>query len=293
MEAREVQPFLPTIARARAAGIELRVDRGVLHRERSLLEEEPEEEEQWLALIVRAKVVRRDCWSRESDVSAARLGTLLRERPPVPDDFTGQIFVVLEELRTPEARPCTYCSTSPGRALCGVCGGEGRMLVRRGEDSVYVSCTGCQGAGTLTCSVCDGSAWAHGVVLEHGEDAVHALDHVFLPALPEAVAQPLREHLATWTSFPPALAYDLYIERAAGAPYRSAAPTEPQRWGHLLGTVADEARDHIARLGRGEVVKQQIDAATVPVRIARYRGKAVAAFAPTEAGEVVAFAGFE
>lgn len=293
MDARDVQPFLPTIERARAPGLELRVDRGILHRERSLLEEEPVETERWLALIVRAKVVSRDCWSRESDVSAARLATLLRERPAVRDDFTGQIFVVLEELRTPEAQPCSHCSTTPGRALCGVCGGEGRIFEQRGRDRVSVPCGGCQGEGSLVCSSCDGSAWAHRVMLEHGEDSVHALDHVFLPPLPRAVEAALRDHLERWSVFPDALKYDLYVERGHGAPYRSAVPTEPQRWTYLLGDVADEARAHITRLGRGELVKQSIEAATVPVLVAKYRRKAVAAFAPTETGGDVAFAGFE
>ena len=292
MDARDVQPFLPSVEQARTAGLELRVDRGMLHRERSLLEEEPVETEQWLALIVRAKVVRRSSWSRESDVSAARLATLLREPPPVCDDFTGQIFAVLEELRTPEAQPCTHCSASPGRTLCGVCGGEGRFFERRGEDQVSVPCAGCQGEGSLVCSACDGTAWAHRVLLEHGEDSVHALDHVFLPPLPGAVEAALRDHLERWSVLPDALGYDLYVERGHGAPYRSAAPTEPHRWTYRLGDVADEARAHITRLGRGELVKQSIEAATVPVLVGKYRGKAVAAFAPTETGGVVAFAGF-
>lgn len=299
VDPRDVQPFLPSIERAKSAGVELKVDRGLLHRERSLIDETPVAERRCLAFIVRARLVTRQAWTAESEVSEARFATLDRQAPTARDDVASSSFRVLREVLTPEPESCSFCRTSPGEALCTVCGGTGRMMVTRGDGpggsrEHSVPCAGCGASGKTICGTCDGSARTHRVVLEQCEDTLVAFDCVFLPVLASALEEPLKDHFAAWTVLPAPLAYDLEEgdSGSGGAPYRSGAPGEPERWGYLLGDAARGARESVARFSAGHVVSQQIAAVSVPLLLVEYEREAVAVISPTSDGGVVGFAGF-
>lgn len=287
--------LLPSPERAREAGVEVRVDAGLFHRERSLLEEEPEAQRRVLALVARAIVVGRESWIDRTEVSPGRVAALPTSPPPVRADLEEQTFVVLRALLTDEPARCSHCGATPGWSLCSVCGGQGVVYEVRGSDryrrEVAVPCYGCTGAGSLPCSPCDGTGLTHRVELERGEDSVHGLEHVFLPPLAGELAARLSDHLLGWDPLPEPLRFDPFDEAPprGGTPYRSAAPGEPGRWGFALGGVADDCRRTLARLGRGERVHRALEAHTVPLLVLEYARGATAVLAPGPDGTVAGF----
>lgn len=279
--------FLPSVERAKAAGLEIRVDRGVLRRERSLLEETPAEERRMLAIVVRGRVLHRNSWQRSEELTPRRLATLPRTRPPVGEDFTAQRFAFVVRVQTPE-RSCPHCSSTPGRAICTACHGQGLFFVS--SDRPPDRCDPCNGSGFGPCGSCEGSARTHAVLMEYGEDQVAAVWQTFTPELPAEVDHALRVHFDAWPTFPDALAHDLESPASGGAPYRSNADAAPRRWGFSLLDARD-ARAMLARVRR-ESACHAVQAFTVPILVLVYGGGAIAVIAPAPDGGVVGFGGF-
>lgn len=283
-----VDALLPSTERARADGVTIKVDRGWLHRERSLLESTPVEEQRLLAVAVRGRFVHRTTWSNVEELGSARLAALPTVRPPLADGFASQRFTVAAEIRT-GSHPCPHCSLTPGRATCARCSGQGYLGT---DDSGRPAgpCDRCETSGTIACSSCDATARSQTVLVEYGEDQISSVARTFVPPLPADLGDPLGAHIDAWADLPEALAYQLDSHAAAGAPYRSAVHEGLRRWGFVLDDARD-ARTLVARLRDG-TEKHAVRAYTIPVLVLYYDDDAAAVLAPGPGGGVVGFGGF-
>lgn len=248
-----VAPWVPSLEEARASGCEANVRRWL--RSFDLLTRKPVKVTAWVALRVEARAVVRRTRRERVEISA-RLA-VPGAMPPAPTHFGARVshFVVTEvEGRLDHA--CTGCTFEPGRQLCGVCGGQGVIVMdgTRGRRLTRAcTCT----RGTLLCSTCEGSGRARFVQAIYVDDETDSLAVVRVPAV---VPGPIYDLIDAIQSGPGPDELRFSVKQALGSgPYRDSAPGEQSAWGFDMGNTAKNVSGILDRfLGRQTYASEAI-----------------------------------
>lgn len=163
--------FVPTLARV-WAGFD---DVGPTRVPKELLYERDLEERRLAAILLVARVLRREAWEETVDASVRLAGALPTEVPPIPDGYIEQASGIRVGPAL-ELRPCTMCDIRrPGANACHHCGGSGLLA---GD---LERCGACGGGGFVTCSACEGAKQTVSLRLRHVTDRLVALRDTFVP----------------------------------------------------------------------------------------------------------------
>jgi hypothetical protein len=249
---------LPTLERARSEGyVPLDLDRG----EVDLLPGEPTVQRRLAALVVRARVVRREVRDDLTEMSPRRAAALLGEMPVAPTNFTSQSYLVRLQAEGGPGLACTSCDVRRvGYNACHRCGGSGWLRVDQ-------RCSACLD-GFILCASCDGSLVTVAVELRHVDDVALSLQDVFVPEafryVPGLFAVPrLLRELLEFADPPMALAFPL-VARPQGSAYRDTVrreEAEPVFHGHRFEDAMDTARRALRAM-----LKPKTEAVLVDVR---------------------------
>lgn len=238
-----VQPWVPSLEEARESGCEASVRRWL--RSFDLLTRPPVRVSAWAAVRVEARALVRRTRSERVELPA-RLA-VPGAMPQPPTEWGGRVsnFVVVEvEGRIDHA--CTGCPYQPGRQLCGICGGEGVIVIdSSGDRARDCSCTD----GTLVCATCEGSGRARFVQALYVDDETDTLSIVRVPS---PVPGPIYDLIDAVQSGPAPDALRFSTQQALGSgPYRDSAPGEASAWGFSLSNTAKTVTAMVDRfLGR-------------------------------------------
>lgn len=253
----EASLFLPTLERARREGyVPLDADAG----NRALLPGEPVAQRRLAALVVRARIVRREVRDDVTEMSPRRAARLLGEIPPAPQVFMSQSYVVRLQSEGGPGLACTSCDPRRvGYNACHSCGGSGWL-------SLALPCLACRD-GFIVCAACDGSLVTVAVEVRQVDDVDLSLDDVFVPEafryVPALFAVPrlLRELLKD-ADPPLSLAFPL-VSRPQESAYRDAVrrEAEPVFHGHRFEDAMDTARRSLRAM-----LKPKTEAVLVDVR---------------------------
>lgn len=231
-------PFVPTLERARAAGV-------------PLPDGEPIAQERWSALVVLAAVLRRRSWKDEIFQDPKNVAHLPRGAPPAPTGFVAATHVVVEEVAP--AGTCSICAETPGFRKCRICGGAGKL---RGRNPPVV-CS-CGGTGKVPCPTCQQLAAISRIALRYYQDEPRLLRELYLPSHlpchpPLFTLESALEQSANIALDPPKdlRCHDL-TGRTAGTAYRGGERVvRPTFHGHDFGDTIDRALEAIGTLGAG------------------------------------------
>lgn len=199
------------------------------------------------AVLVSARVVQRSSWTDQVEVSEKTFAELVAAQPPEPSFAEAGVvrFRGLEPgSRSARPQKCGLCFATPGRETCRICGGTGRG----GEGEEAVACTHCE-SGKRPCTTCDGTTVSLLVRVVYGEDTVRSVPHIFLPAIPFELREPLTKFFQARPSVPDALLLDLTEDFAAADPYRGRRGND-EIHGHRADAALAGARHYIERLER-------------------------------------------
>jgi hypothetical protein len=230
--------FLPTLERARTEGyVPLDPNRGGA----VLLPGEPVVTRRLAALVVRARVVRREVRDDLTEMSPRRAAALPGEMPAVPREFASQSYLVRLQAEGGPGLACTSCDIRRvGYNACHRCGGSGWLHADQ-------RCSACLD-GFILCASCDGSLVTVAVELRHVDDVSLALRDVFLPEafryVPALFEVPrLLRDLLEDADPPMTLAFPL-VTRPQGSAYRDAVRREPEPvfHGHRFEDAMETAR---------------------------------------------------
>lgn len=247
---------MPTLERARSEGY-VPLDPG--GDEVALLPGEPVAQRRLAALVVRARVVRREVRDDLTEMSPRRAAGLLDELPPAPLVFASNSYVV--RLRVDDdPSACTHCDIRrPGSTACPTCDGSGFAVLG-------LACSACKD-GFVACVACDGTGAMVAVELRHIDDVDLALRDVFVPEafryVPALFTVPgLLRDLLEDADPPMALAFPL-VSRPQGSAYRDAVrrELEPEFHGHRFEDAMDTARRSLQAM-----LKPKTEAVLVDVR---------------------------
>jgi len=269
--------MLPTIDGARADGVEAIIRSFGGLRRRDLLAETPTKERKLAALVVVAKVVRREVVEGRLTFGEVEYARAQQGMPAAGDyDVDGTTLVIRE---VGERTTCPDCAMQPGSMSCAVCGGSGdvedpypypyanRARVNLGPR--MLPCTACGATGTVTCASCGGSARALEVLAARVSDRGAEVDHIYGPELSLTELDELRALGAG--ELPAALSVNLEPRREGGA-YRD-APARYALHGHDYEAAIALARGALAGLGgASEVAKQETSIHAWPYLRLTYKG---------------------
>jgi hypothetical protein len=262
--------FVPTMERARS-GFD---DVGPISVPAELLTDENLEERRLAAILLIARVLRREAWEESVDASARLAGALPTEVPPIPEGYVEQASVIRVGPAL-ELHPCTMCDVRrPGYQACHHCGGSGYLT------GTMESCGACgpasdsragRGEGFIVCSACEGAKETVSLRVRHVTDRLVSLSDVFVPealryahglfgfdgALGTAVGE-LRAP-------PEELRFDLLATETTSA-YRGAQRrADPTFHGHDFDDALGRARSALRGMaGRGTVLRYEFAAFAVP-----------------------------
>jgi hypothetical protein len=203
--------------------------------------------ERFVAILVSARVNVRSTWSDDVEVSEAVFEKLAQQAAPVPSVTQRapiKFKMLAPESRAAKSRKCGSCFATPGRRVCSICGGSGRIMV--GDDSER--CSACQG-GYSDCMACDGTGKSRAVKVIFGEDSVRPAAHIFVPNVPTALKELLFDFFRKRGSVPDALTVDLSRDFAGADAYRGRRGHDEIR-GHRADSCVAQARVYVERLDK-------------------------------------------
>lgn len=282
---------LPTLERARAAGLRVRSSPAwQFWRRSNVLAKEPGHLEKLGALWLDARLLIRSTRNSVEHVGPRTMAALARgEAEPKGEQNTQYISALLD----PSALACTFCSMSPGKSYCAACGGEGYRMEQRvdyqgNSREVRVSCEACHASGRVECGSCDGSATSQRVDMVWVEDSWKTLRYLYVPALPFALENAVREYAESVESWPANLAMPLEEQLISG-PYRS-GPTRVEEFrGFVVDGPIDKARDMVDSIrGGGRVLSADVNAYVLPLLHAIFGGIEVVIHHQVDGGMAVA-----
>lgn len=252
--------FIPTLARARQAGL-------------PLPDGEPFEQEKWSGLFVIAAVLRRRSWKEDiyaTEEAVARLGS---GPPAPPETFAAQSAAAVESIG--EVTPCVACSLSPGKRRCRVCNGTSFVREPRQKAPVRCSCT----MGYVPCPNCFGKASTHRITLRYYEDTPAMMRELWIPSHlpcypPLFGLEGAMEEAVVLAQEPPEelRCHDL-TGRVGGSAYRGGTKqVRPSFEGHDFGDTIDRALEQLKALGGGfQVSRYEVRAYAWPLLRLRYQ----------------------
>jgi hypothetical protein len=255
--------FLPTLDRARAAGL-------------SLPPGEPEAQHRVAALVVIGTILRRESWDEEMELGGQIFASLQMGDPPVPQMFIEQSFQRL--VKVIETHPCRMCNVHPGHSACRICGGSGQI-------DFFTQCS-CRG-GFVLCRTCLGSKISNQVRIRYLHDRSISLREVYVPSafthVPALFSfERALEKIVDIRVDPPEClrCHDLSPRTAGATAYRGGGrETPPDFRGHDFTDTIDKALKSLAALGKGgAVILYEIRAYAWPVLWLHYQAHDVAIF---------------
>lgn len=231
-----VLPYLPTLEQARAGCLPLDPDGSF-----ELPEGEPSAIRRLAAMVVIARVVRRETREEDTETSISRASYMLKEMPPAPRDYVEQSYLVRLRGDSAAGRPCTACDVRrPGYTICHRCGGTRQILPME-------SCTACD-EGFILCATCDGTAEIINVEVRYVNDVPLFYRDTFVPEafryIPSMFSVPtLIRALLAGVDPPMALAVPL-MGKVQGTAYRDAkrGEVDPVFHGHRFEDAIEAAR---------------------------------------------------
>lgn len=268
------QPYLPTLDRARSAGL-------------PLPKSEPSEQQRLVILIVHAALIRRRSWAEDTLLEATVGSKVSREPPPTPKEFTHGSYVQLERELTVE--DCPACAETPGLRTCRVCGGTGVLSIR----NIKCSCDG----GYVACSVCGGEKHSKRVRVRYFSDEPLWFREAYVPtAVTHAPAlfsfESSFERSIGLDVMPPEClrCHDL-SDRVSGTAYRGGNKKQkPDFKGHDFSDTIDKALAGLAQLTAGAAVPlYDIRAYAWPILWLRYGSTSDVAVFTDRGGSLQAF----
>jgi hypothetical protein len=232
-----VVPYLPTLAGAREGCVPLDPEGSF-----ELPEGEPSAVRRLAAMVVSARVVRRETRDEETEVSIARASYMLKEMPPAPREYLEQSYLIRLRGDSAAGRPCTGCDIRRrGSTICHCCGGTGRRL------DPPAPCTACD-EGFILCAMCDGTGEIISAEVRYVNDVPIWYRDTFIPEafryLPSMFSVPtLLRALLAEVDPPMALAVPL-MGKMQGSAYRDAKRSEadPVFHGHRFEDAIEAAR---------------------------------------------------
>ncbi len=231
-------PFVPSLERARAAGLPLPPG-------------EPTAQERWSALVVLATILRRRSWKDEIYQHPSNVAHLPRGTPPEPKGFAAATHVVVEDIAA--SGGCPDCAATPGLRDCRVCKGTGAVLA----GGATARCS-CGGSGKIPCPTCKRIGTISRIALRYYEDEPRWMRELYLPShlpchAPLFHLEAAMEQCADLSLDPPEelRCHDL-TGRTAGTTYRGGERVvRPTFHGHDFGDTIDRALEAIRALGAG------------------------------------------
>lgn len=266
-------PFVPTLDRARAAGLPLPLD-------------PPIAEERWSALVVIATILRRRSWKEEIFRHPDSVAHIPRKPPVEPDMLGPGTHVAVEDIG--DLGRCPDCADTPGLRKCRVCGGTGALRVGRGA----YPCS-CGGTGRVACPTCLRQGTTHRIVLRYYEDEPRWMKEFYVPShlpchAPLFGLEGAMEQTANIIAEAPPedlRCHDL-TGRAAGSAYRGGERlVRPTFYGHDFGDTIERAMTAIAALSAGgKALRYDIRAYAWPLLRLQFAGQT-----PDRPDEVVVY----
>lgn len=235
-------PFLPTLEMAREGTVPLDPEGSF-----ELPDGEPSAVRRLAALVVLARVVRRETREEETEVSINRASYMLKEMPPAPQDYIEKGYLVRLRGDSAAGKVCTGCDIRRrGYTICHLCGGTSWL-------SPAERCTACD-QGFILCATCDGTGEIIDVAVRYVNDVPLWFRDTFVPEafryVPAMFSFPtlLRALLAD-VSPPMALAVPL-SGKVQGSAYRDARRSEadPVFHGHRFEDALETARRSLRSL---------------------------------------------
>jgi hypothetical protein len=229
-------PYLPTLERAREGCLPLDPEGSF-----ELPEGEPSAVRRLAAMVVLARVVRRETREEETEVSIARASYMLNAMPPAPREYLEQSYLVRLRGDSAAGRPCTSCDIRrKGYTICHLCGGTAQL-------HPDTPCTSCD-EGFILCATCDGTGEVISAEVRYVNDVPLWYRDTFVPEafryVPSMFSVPtlLRALLAD-VDPPMALAVPL-MGKMQGSAYRDAKRSEvdPVFHGHRFEDAIEAAR---------------------------------------------------
>ena len=231
-------PFLPTLDRARAAGLDLPPG-------------EPERQHRITALVVLGEVLRRRSWEEEAELGGDIYASLKMGEPPIPHIFVEQSHQRIVQVL--DTHPCKICFLQPGFSVCRICHGTGWL------PAFWQHCSCAR--GHVRCTTCQGTLTSHRVRVRYFQDRSMVIREVYVPSMLAHVPalfsfEGAFERLIDPRSDPPEglRCHDL-SPRTQETAYRGGGrQTPPDFHGHDFGDTIDKALASLAALGRGGTV---------------------------------------
>lgn len=265
--------FVPTIERARASLFDV----GPVGTSPELLQHSVEER-RFAAILIVARVLRREAWEEPIEMSERRAATMGTEIPEVPASYVEQ-SAILRVSPALELRDCSMCDVrKPGFTACATCGGSGR-------DSLEgAPCPGCGGERFIVCSVCEGAKRTVRIRVRHVSDRDVSLRDLFLP---KAIAfargmfgfeSTLSGAIAAEATPPPEeLRFDLFATETSSAYRGVQRRVDPTFRGFAFEDALERARTALRGMaGKGTVVRYEFAAYAFPLLWLREKSSASA-----------------
>jgi hypothetical protein len=266
----EQRLFVPSRERARAEGLTGRRRMRWLPFGVDLLASEPDEEIALATVIVEAKVLAREVRDKTIQVPARLLAGMSAAPFPVPTELRAKLRQQLLE-RAAEQSDCATCEYPRGKVSCTSCGGRGKVLKQRGENTVVVPCPACQG-GYVACPTCEGEGAAFTVRVREAQERVHELHYAYVPTMVDALEIDLGTAFDRLPPLPACLRFDPLPERQSSAYRGERGEIDKTFLGHAFGDALTRATRAIAGLGApGEALLREVRTYAWPLLWLRYR----------------------
>jgi hypothetical protein len=266
------ETFLPSVERARTEGLVARAKLWLLPIATDLLGRTPTEQHAVAAVVLRARVERRNVEQRVIQLPTDEVLSLPANPKPAPKGFVTERHRYLIE-RDPGPSDCEVCELKPGQMPCVVCGGTGVIHTTDAQgNQVTRSCYSCK-AGFVTCTTCAGSGTAVHCTVGVVDDHEASLDYTYVPAMTLDLELAVGALLDAEVQPPDCLKVGFELKTARSA-YRGATKqVEAKHLGHHYGTPLDSARSAVRGLGLpGEFVGHDIQVFAWPILWLRYGG---------------------
>jgi len=269
----EVEPYLPSVERAKAGGLSLKTRVWLqAGREVDLLDVEPTDQQRLAMVALDATVLHRDGWEETKEMSEHLVSISPMGVPPAPDTMIAKSHHVIREVLDAGPRICTMCSVRPGMELCAICGGRGvREIPVANNAQALVPCETCHGGGFVKCSTCDGSTRVLRARVRYVDDRINTLQYLYVPSMTLPIESALDQHFERWRRPPECLRFDP-APREAGGPYRGGPAAEPSFHGHRFGDALQRAlRAARGLAGSGEILRQELKTYAWPILWLKYK----------------------
>lgn len=262
-----IERWLPTVERARALG-PIVVERGWFRSDLNLWDAKLTQVDPLAGILMRGRILRRDAWETDEELSVARWQQLVARAAPDPRSFVEARY--LRVLHSDGDGPCSHCAPgAPGQTACVACNGAG-VVVDNADVPLTLACRFCNG-GLVLCAHCDGAGRAVKARVEYIDQRVEGWSSLVLPDVATKLSWWLHERLQPSIELPEELRFPLDRMLDSG-PYRgTSVQREPEFRGYRFQGAFERAREALREItGRGDVLASEYQSYAAPILCARF-----------------------